>query len=219
MGNAGKLTAEELRAYVADNIERAIEKDFIRVFYQPVVRTLTGEVCGVEALARWDDPDYGLLSPDIFIGALEEARKIHLLDGCIIRKICEDYQGDLPANEHFITVSFNLSRLDFQLCDIHALIEEEIEKNDVPRDALRIEITESMMENNEGRMHDVIDRFWERGLRVWMDDFGSGFSSLNVLKDYRFDTLKIDMIFLRNFDVRSQEIVKSIVDRANPFRG
>ena len=63
-------------------------------------------------------------------------------------------------------------------------------------------------------MHDVIDRFWERGFRVWMDDFGSGYSSLNVLKDYHFDTLKIDMVFLRNFDARSREIVKSVVDMA-----
>ena len=212
--NTGKLSSEELHQYVVDNIDRAVEEGFIKVFYQPVARTLTREICGMEALARWDDPDYGLLAPNIFIGALEESRQIHKLDICVIKQICQDYARSMNENERIVTVSFNLSRLDFQLCDIHGIIEDAIRTNRVPREAFRVEITESMMESDEERMHDVIDRFWERGLRVWMDDFGSGYSSLNVLKDYRFDTLKIDMIFLRNFNVRSQEIVKSVVDMA-----
>ena len=212
--NASRLSREELQEYVIENIDRAVEEGFIKVFYQPVVRTLTEEICGMEALARWDDPDYGLLAPDIFIGALERTRQIHKLDISIIKQICKDYSATVAKGDRMVTISFNLSRLDFQLCDIHGIIEDAIKENDVPREALRVEITESMMENNEERMHDVIDRFWERGLRVWMDDFGSGYSSLNVLKDYRFDTLKIDMIFLKNFNVRSQEIVKSIVDMA-----
>ncbi|MCR4908778.1 MAG: EAL domain-containing protein [Lachnospiraceae bacterium] len=212
--STGKLTRDEIGTYVKNNIDRAIEEGFIKVYYQPVVRTLTEEVCGMEALARWDDPEYGLLSPDIFIGALEESRQIHKLDMCMIRQICRNHAEMRKRDNVNVTISFNLSWMDFQLADIHSVIEEEIRKNRLPRDAFRVEITESMMGVNEDSMHDVIDRFWERGLRVWMDDFGSGYSSLNVLKDYRFDTLKIDMIFLRHFDIRAQEIVKSVVDMA-----
>ncbi len=212
---AGSKAAEnELKDYVIQNIDRAIGENWIKVYYQPMARTLTEEICGMEALARWVDPVHGLLTPDVFIGPLEESLQIHKLDTCIINRICEDYSDSLNEDERIVTVSFNLSRLDFQLCDIHSVIEDALRKNRVPRDALRVEITESMMENNEERMHDVIDRFWDRGLRVWMDDFGSGYSSLNVLKDYHFETLKIDMVFLRNFNNRSREIVKSVVDMA-----
>ncbi|MBQ1547919.1 MAG: EAL domain-containing protein [Lachnospiraceae bacterium] len=214
MGEIRKPTKKELAKYIEENIDRAIENGWIVVYYQPVVRTLTGEVCGMEALARWIDPEYGLLAPDVFIGTLEESRQIHKLDSFMIRKICEDYDEKIRAGLPTVTVSFNLSRLDFHLCDIHSVIEESIAKFRVPREAVRIEITESTMETDEERMHDVIDKFVEKGLRVWMDDFGSGYSSLNVLKDYNFDTLKIDMVFLRKFDQRSKEIVKAIVDMA-----
>ncbi|MCR5277854.1 MAG: EAL domain-containing protein [Lachnospiraceae bacterium] len=215
MGQMIKPEGEDLKRYIKNNIDKAVSENWIKVFYQPVVRTLTGEVCGMEALARWIDPEFGMISPLEFIGTLEEARLIHKLDSHMIRKICEDYSTvNVKGGAQSGTVSFNLSRLDFSLCDIHQIIEDAIKKNKVPREALRVEITESTMENDSTLMHDVIDRFWERGLRVWMDDFGSGYSSLNVLKDYHFDTLKIDMVFLRNFDPRSREIIRSVVDMA-----
>ena len=207
-----KMKPDILKAYVVDQLDTAIEKGYIKVYYQPVVRTLTKEVCSMEALARWDDPQYGVLSPAMFIPVLEEAMLIHRLDTCIIESICRQYAELQRLKRKIVPVSFNLSRLDFQLCDIHSVIENAIHANKLPRDIFHVEITESMMENNEARMHDAIDRFWESGLRVWMDDFGSGYSSLNVLKDYQFDTLKIDMLFMRDFDARAKEIIRSIVD-------
>ena len=212
MDTKARPTGEELKRYITENIDRAIAEDWIKVYYQPVARTITGEICGMEALARWMDPEYGMFPPDAFIGVLEEARLIHKLDSCIIHKTCADYARSMAEDERTVTVSFNLSRLDFKLMDVHSMIEKEIRANKVPRDAFRVEITESMMDSDDERLHEVIDRFWERGFRVWMDDFGSGYSSLNVLKDYHFDTLKIDMVFLRNYDARSREIVKSVVD-------
>ena len=215
MKQNSKPEGRELKKYIAGNLDRAISEGWIKVFYQPVVRTLTGDVCGMEALSRWDDPDFGMLSPLDFIGTLEKARLIHRLDSYVIQRICSDYARlRTEGKAYSCTVSFNLSRLDFSLCDIHAVIEDAIKKNKVPREALRVEITESTMENDSRLMHDVIDRFWERGLRVWMDDFGSGYSSLNVLKDYHFDTLKIDMVFLKSYDPRSREIIRSVVNMA-----
>ncbi len=212
MGEKTRPAGEELKKYITENLDRAVSEGWITAYYQPVARTLTGEVCGMEALARWIDPVYGMFPPDAFIGVLEEAKLIHKLDSCIIKRICEDYSRSMAGHGRIVTISFNLSRLDFKLMDVHNVIEDEIRANKVPRDALRVEITESMMDSDDTRMHEVIDRFWEKGFRVWMDDFGSGYSSLNVLKDYHFDTLKIDMVFLRDFDARSKEIVKSIVD-------
>ncbi|MCR5409917.1 MAG: EAL domain-containing protein [Lachnospiraceae bacterium] len=212
MNDVMKPTGEDLKRYILNNLDKAIDEGWIQAYYQPVMRTLTGEICGMEALARWNDPKFGIFPPFSFIGILEEERLIHKIDSCMIHNICEDYSRSLSGNERTVPVSFNLSRLDFQLMDVHSLIEEEIRHHKIPKDMLRVEITESMMDEDSETMHDVIDRFWNKGFRVWMDDFGSGYSSLNVLKDYHFDTLKIDMVFLRDFNARSREIVKSIVD-------
>ncbi|MBQ7584026.1 MAG: EAL domain-containing protein [Lachnospiraceae bacterium] len=212
MGNRQMPAGDDLKKYIIDNLDRAISEGWITAWYQPVARTLTGEICGMEALARWIDPEYGVFPPDSFIGVLEKAKLIHKLDSCIIKRICTDYSASMSEHDRVVTISFNLSRLDFRLMDVHKVIEEEIRANKIPADALRVEITESMMDDEDVHMHEVIDRFWDKGFRVWMDDFGSGYSSLNVLKDYHFDTLKIDMVFMRDFNVRSREIVKSIVD-------
>lgn len=201
-----------LSDYIVSNIDRAISEGWIRTYYQPIARTLTGEICGMEALARWIDPEYGLIFPDKFITALEDAGLIYKLDACIIENTCRDYADSMKAGKDPVTVSFNLSRLDFKLCDIYEIIENAIQKNKIPRDAICIEITESMADTEEFHMHEVINKFLSYGYCVWMDDFGSGYSSLNVLKDYSFDTLKIDMVFLRNFNTRSREIIKSVVD-------
>mgnify|MGYP002862079409 CR=1 FL=1 len=126
----------KLRQYVLNNIDHAIKEGYIKVYYQPVVRTLTGEVCSMEALARWDDPQYGMLSPAAFIPVLEEARLIHKLDTYIIQNICVHYARLQRLKRKIVPVSFNLSRLDFQLCDIHSIIENAIRDNKLPRDIL-----------------------------------------------------------------------------------
>lgn len=200
--------------YIIQNIDRAIEHDNIKVYYQPVVRTLTGEVCGVEALARWDDAVYGLMAPDILINTLEEYHLIHKLDSFMIRKVCRDYAYSRRAEIPLVPVSFNLSRLDFELCDIYSVIEEAVTSNRIPKDMIHIEITESVFTRNPEFIKEPIRRFHEAGYQVWMDDFGSGYSSLNILKDYDFDLIKIDMLFLRRFNQRSREIITAIVDMA-----
>ncbi len=204
----------ELKEYVVKNIDRAVEEGYIRVFYQPVARTITGDICGMEALARWDDPEHGLLSPAVFIEALEEAGLIHKLDSCIVRRVCEDYRYAQEKGLPFTPVSFNLSRLDFRLCNMVDIINKAAYENNVPLDMLRVEITESVIADDRPFMHDVFSRLANLGYRVWMDDFGSGYSSLNFLKDFDFETLKIDMLFLSDFNERSKSIITSIVDMA-----
>ena len=204
----------DMQQYVINNIDKAIENDYIQVYYQPVARTLTGEICAMEALARWDDPEYGLLSPAVFIEALEGAELIYKLDSCIVRKVCQDYRNAQLNGLPFTPVSFNLSRLDFRLCDMIETINKAAMENDVPLDMLRVEITESVIADDRNFMHDIFDKLAALGYRIWMDDFGSGYSSLNFLKDFDFETLKIDMLFLSDFNDRSRSIITSIVDMA-----
>ena len=113
-----------------------------------------------------------------------------------------------------VPVSFNVSRMDFELCDIFAEIEKLVKEYDVPKEMLTMEITESVLNKNPALISNQIKRFHEAGYKVWMDDFGSGYSSLNILKDFDFDLLKIDMLLLQDFQEKSQKIVSSIVDMA-----
>ncbi|MDD6450413.1 MAG: GGDEF domain-containing phosphodiesterase [Lachnospiraceae bacterium] len=202
------------RHYIVEHLDEAIEKDWIKVYYQPVIRSLTREVCGVEALARWEDPVYGLITPDLLIGTLEEYQLIHKLDLAIVTIACRETGKLLEEGKEVVPFSFNVSRLDFELCDIYQDILEIADKYQIPKKLIHIEITESVFDKNPEYIKEQIKRFHQAGFEVWMDDFGSGYSSLNTLKDYDFDVIKIDMLFLRRFDNRSQKILTSIVDMA-----
>ncbi len=213
---ADEMSARErLRMYLITHIDEAVEKEYIKVYYQPVVDLETNKLCGFEALARWDDPEHGFLPPLDFIGILEDAHLIHKLDTFMLKKVCEKYRKETELGHKCVPISFNLSRLDFKLCDIYKELTRLTAEYNVPHDMIHVEITESVLDGDEdGYIHDQINRFQKDGIQVWMDDFGSGFSSLNVLKDYDFDFIKIDMIFLRNFSEKSKMIIRSIVDMA-----
>lgn len=201
----------ELRAYVAAHIDEAVKKKYLQVYYQPVVRTLTGRLSGVEALVRWHDPVYGLLTPNQFIPVLEEERLIDKLDAFVVRECGRQLRRRLDEKKPVVPVSFNISRLDFQLTDPFAVVEAVVQEYELPRELLRVELTETaMVSDSENIMH-MIERFRSSGYEVWLDDFGSGYSSLNVLKDYHFDELKIDMEFLRVFNDTSRQIITSVV--------
>ena len=204
----------DMRAYVVSHIDEAIEKGWVRPYFQPVVRTLTGKLCGTEALARWEDPTYGLLAPDAFIPALEEAHLIYKLDCEMIRQICRQYRESADEGVPVVPISFNLSRLDFDLCDIFGAIEDAVHEYEVPRGMLNIEITESVFGTDPTFMASMVGKFHAVGYQVWMDDFGSGYSTLNALKDFEFDELKLDMEFLNRFGEKSKTILAAVVDMA-----
>lgn len=202
------------KQYIVNNIDTAIGNGYIKVFYQPVVKTSDSSICGLEALARWQDPNYGLLSPGAFIEILEEYRQIYKLDMCMIDAVCRDYRESVDNGKPFVPVSLNFSRLDFELCDIVGYICETVEKYSVPKEFIDIEITESALTDQQDFLPVAIKKLRETGFKVWLDDFGSGYSSLNVLKDYHFDVLKIDMKFLSGFESneKTRPILENIVD-------
>ncbi len=202
-----------LQNYIVNHIDEAIDNGYIKVFYQPVVRTITETFCGLEALARWVDPQYGFLNPAAFIGALEESRQIHKLDSHVINQVCKEMREEMDQGHAVVPVSFNLSRLDFLSCDIFEVVEKALQKYNIDREYIRVEITESIMAS-DSYVRNEIERFRHVGYEVWMDDFGSGYSSLNTLKDYKFDELKIDMAFLSNFNETSRTIIRSTVRMA-----
>lgn len=198
-------------AFVLRNFENAMEKGHVHVYYQPITRALTGKVCSVEALARWEDPEKGMIFPGNFIPVLEKMKIIHLLDRYVIESTARLYHRLKKAGYPIIPVSVNLSRVDFDTMKPFDFMEEIIYRYQVPRQFFHIEVTESALTRDTGVLKNELFRFKKAGYQLWLDDFGSGYSTLNVLKEFPFDLLKIDMAFLRNFNEESRKIIRSII--------
>lgn len=196
-----ELLREKMRKqqYVADHIIEAVKNEYIKVYYQPVIRVETGKICGYEALVRWIDPEIGFLSPGDFIDTLEQFHLIHLVDKFVINRVCEDIMELHMAGEPVVPVSVNISRLDFELCDIFGYLDSVREVYNVPANMIDLEITESTLNDNMGFIKSECDRMREMGYKIWIDDFGSGYSSLNTIAEYEFDVLKLDLVFLKTF--------------------
>ena len=210
----------KLRQHILNNIDKAIREDYILVYYQPVVWSDDKKLCGCEALARWNDPKFGFLSPGKFIPILEESRQINKLDLCVYEKVCKSLREKLDKGEKIFPVSLNFSRLDFELMDAVSELEKLVAKYRIPKEYLHVEITESALTDETGTLKSAMESLHEKGYSIWLDDFGSGYSSLNVLKDYEFDVLKIDMVFLTNFENEqikgnSCKIIGTILDLAD----
>ena len=194
------MEEEKNRQEIIDNLDKAIEEGWIKVYYQPIVRSTSGKVCDVEALARWDDPVRGLLSPASFIPILEETGLIHKLDMCVVRQVLMDLKLQEKSSHWNVPVSINFSRADFDGCDLVNEICTLVDEAQIDRALINIEITESMVGSDFDYMKEQIERFRAQGFQVWMDDFGSGYSSLDVLQSVKFDLIKFDMGFMRRLD-------------------
>lgn len=204
------------KQYIINNIDRAIENKYIHVYYQPVINSSTGLLCGVEALARWNDPQFGFLLPSVFINTLEEYRQIHKMDMYMLEQVCRDFVELRECNIKAVPVSINFSRLDFEVFDLAAEVELMLKKYDVDKKLIHVEITESAITEDDKVLQYAMEKFRNSGYALWLDDFGSCYSGLNVLKEYDFDVMKIDMKFLQNFgsNEKSKVILRNIVKLA-----
>ena len=213
-----KELADELsrKQHIINNIDDAIENGYIKVYYQPIIDAETGMLSSAEALARWEDKTYGLLSPGVFIPVLEEYRHIHKLDICILDLVCRDIRSNLDAGKKVIPVSINFSRLDVELFDLPEELEKTIERYKISSEYLHVEFTESALVDKQDLVRNTMKKIHDCGYSLWLDDFGSGYSGLNVLKDYNFDLLKLDMRFLEGIENnnKAKTILKNIVNMA-----
>ena len=202
--------------YVVSHIDEAIENNYIKAYYQPVAWSKDRTLCGVEALARWVDPKHGFLTPYLFIGALEDSQLIYKLDVAVLRIVCKDIRYNIDHGLPAIPVSINFSRYDFAVVDIVSMIDEVVTEVGIPKDLLHIEITESALTRDEDNLKKAMDRLHELGYAIWLDDFGSGYSSFNVLKDFNFDMLKLDMKFLVGFEgnAKAKTLIKAVIQLA-----
>ncbi|MCR5293975.1 MAG: EAL domain-containing protein [Lachnospiraceae bacterium] len=200
--------------YILDHFSEALAKGHIRPYYQPIFRSVTGQICCVEALARWLDPVYGILAPGEFITVLEEHDLIYALDMEILKQTCLFYREMNERGTPIPSFSVNLSRHDFRRRDLFERVSGCLEAYKVPVDAVKLEITESVMLEDVDAFRRIFQKFHNAGFSIWIDDFGSAYSSLNVLQNYEFDTMKFDMLFLKNFSVKSRQVLLSLINMA-----
>jgi EAL domain-containing protein (putative c-di-GMP-specific phosphodiesterase class I) len=204
----------QYKADFADRFHEALGNGMIRAWFQPVFRSLTQQIMGAEALARWFGPDGNMFSPADFIPQLEQNGLIFELDMEIIRQACALYDELRARGTPLSRVSVNLSRLDFAREDLFERVCSVLDAYSVPRGAVCLEITESVMLEDTEAFEETFRRFREAGFSVWLDDFGSGYSSLNVLQNYPFDVIKFDMLFLRKLSAKGKNMLASLISMA-----
>ena len=192
--------ADKHRRRILSSIDKAIFEKWIQVYYQPIVRAVNNKVCEEEALARWIDPELGFLSPGEFIPYLEESGLIYKLDLYVLEQVLEKMHRQREAGLSVVPHSINLSRSDFESCDIVEEIRKRVDEAGIRREMITVEITESVIGSSLEFMKGQIERFQALGFPVWLDDFGSGYSSLEVLQSIRFDLIKFDMSFMRRLN-------------------
>lgn len=188
--------AVEHRHYIIANFQKALENNWIQVYYQPIIRALNGRVCEEEALSRWLDPVKGMLHPKDFISILEDSKLIYKLDLFVLETVLKKIRAQQAEGLFIVPQSVNLSRSDFEMCDIVEEVRCRVDASGLERRYITIEVTESILEKDFEYMREQIRRFKELGFEVWMDDFGSGYSSLDVLQSVDFDLIKFDKTFM-----------------------
>lgn len=198
--NNSMLADVDKRQYIVDHLDKAINEKWIVVYYQPIVRTANGRVCDEEALARWDDPVRGHMIPADFIKILEDSKLIYKLDLYMLEQVLEKIKLQEDKGLNVVPISINFSRADFDVCDLVEEVRRRVDDSGISRDKITIEITESVVGSDFDFIKEQVERFQSLGFQVWMDDFGSGYSSLDVLQSIRFDLIKFDMRFMQRFD-------------------
>lgn len=210
----GMREALVLEREVVAGIESALREDRIELFLQPKCNIRTGKIVGAEALARWRHPERGIVAPGEFIPLIERNGLVRSLDLRVWEKTAAWIRGLIDEGVQPVPVSVNVSRADIYLVDVAAELHALVERYGIDPSLIEVEITESAYSERPDRIVAAFDALAERGFTVLMDDFGSGYSSLNMLKDINVDVLKIDMRFHDRDDRRSKDIMESVIRMA-----
>ena len=202
---------------VLSEFMNALQNDEITFYLQPQCRAKTGKIVGAEALARWIKKDGTFVSPAVFIPVLEKYNFITDLDQYIWEKVCKSLRDWLDAGHAGVPVSINVSRVDIYNFDIANYIRDLADKYKIPHRLLKVEFTESAYAETINMVEDIVSRLRHDGFSVFMDDFGSGYSSLNMLSTIKLDAIKLDSQFLHlegaDYE-RGIRIIESVVNMA-----
>lgn len=201
---------------IVAELEQAVKKDELVIYLQPQI---DGEdnVNGGEALVRWNHPAQGLLMPGAFIPVLERAGLIYTLDLAVWEMACKQLRDWKGTDFENLYLSVNISARDFYYIDVYASLTHLADTYHIDPAKLHLEITESALISEPEKQQSLINRLRSFGFEVEIDDFGSGYSSLSMLKDFPVDTLKLDLAFLRETEnkMRARVILASVISLTN----
>ena len=197
------------RRALHDALRVAVEREELRLHYQPQQK-MSGETVGFEALLRWYNPDHGLVSPSVFIPIAEESGLIIPMSEWVLREACRE-AASWRAN---VTVAVNVSPLQFRQGDLPALVHSILLETGLAPSRLELEITENVFIDDFSRAISILSRLKSLGVRIALDDFGSGYSSLSYLHSFAFDKIKIDRTFVCDLEHNrhSMAIVHAVID-------
>lgn len=204
-----------------DDINQAFDNNEFCFYLQPKCNAETGAIVGAEALVRWNHPEYGLVSPGEFIPLLERESMVTRFDLFIWRSVCEMLSRWDGEGRNLVPVSVNVSMTDIEAIDVARVLGDLLDRFSIDARLLQVEITESAIAHNMDVVEETIRDLHARGIAVLMDDFGSAYSSLNMLKDINVDAIKLDMKFVDlNADnaAKGLKIIKSVIDMAYQLR-
>jgi len=203
-----------------NDLRKAIEKDQLRLYYQPIVKLKTNEILAVEALIRWNHPNWGLVSPNEFIFLAEETGFIINIGNWLLREVCRNYKQWLNDGLLNIKVSINFSSVQFFENNFVDNIINTIDEFELDPHFLIMEITERILMEKTNKAISDIQRLQSFGIQVALDDFGTGFSSLAHLNSFNIDILKIDGSFIKNIllEETSTVITRSIINMARELK-
>lgn len=205
------------RKIITDRLRHALEENTIAPHYQAQHCAHTNKLVGFEALARWSDPEFGIVGPDIFIPIAEETGLIQQLGEHILLRACRDaltwkatQDGELP------TVSVNVSAVQVMRGNIVRSVKSALSKTGLPPDRLEIEVTESVLIDDITRTSKILSDLAAIGVRIALDDFGTGYSSLSYLRALPLHRVKIDRSFIADIDdFEAHAIVQTIIELSN----
>ena len=203
--------------FIINEVNKALEEEQFAVFLQPKVNLVTGKPYGAEALVRWMHPERGMISPGEFIPIYERNGIIGRLDQYMWRSVCKLLRKWLDEGKNPDPISVNVSMVNIYNPHLVEIFNKLITEFQIPPHLLNLEITESAFMEDQALIMKTMHRLHELGFRIMMDDFGSGYSSLNILKDMEIDYLKIDMQFLQQdveFNGKGEKVLTSIVRMA-----
>lgn len=204
-----------------DDINQAFDNNEFCFYLQPKCNAETGAIVGAEALVRWNHPEYGLVSPGEFIPLLERESMATRFDLFIWRSVCEMLSRWDGEGRNLVPVSVNVSMTDIEAIDVARVLGDLLDRFSIDARLLQVEITESAIAHNMDVVEETIRDLHARGIAVLMDDFGSAYSSLNMLKDINVDAIKLDMKFVDlNADnaAKGLKIIESVIDMAYQLR-
>lgn len=191
--NKYELYNDRYESYIdVDSIERAIKKDEIVLYYQPKIDIKNGKIKGVEALIRWFNKDYGYIEPDKLIGFAEDSGYINVLGKWILKKACREIKEINNNLEEKIELSVNISQ--YQLQDKYFLkyIKDIIREIKFEEQLLKLEVTENEKMESIEKIHDIFEEIKSMGIKISIDDFGKGYNSIDYIKNYNIDEIKLD---------------------------